>query len=106
MKTVFIIHEDLSAELLLNIRNKAMERWITFMFMNLKYCKRSYIVKNIEKIDADAILIYDEDSMRINDIDYLQEKLVGLDLVYFSARRIPIVFEYLDNFEIRNNKKH
>lgn len=98
MKTVFIIHEDLSVESLLNIRNKAMERGIDFIFMNLKYCKRYYIVKNIEKIDADAILIYDEDSMRINDIDYLEEKLAGLDLVYFSTRSLPIVYEYLDNF--------
>lgn len=98
MKTVFIIHEDLSIECLLNIKRKAMKRGIDFIIMNLKYCKRFYIVKNIEKIDADAILIYDEDSMRINDIDYLEEKLAGLDLSYFSTRRLPIVFEYLDNF--------
>lgn len=75
-----------------------MECGIDFIFMNLKYWKRYNIVKNIEKKDADAILIYDEDSMRINDIEYLEEKLAGLDLVYFSTRRIPIVFEYLDNF--------
>lgn len=69
--------------MILNIRNKAMERGIAFRFMNLKYYKRYYIVKNIGKIDADAILIYDEDSMRINDIDYLEVKLAGLDLAYF-----------------------
>ena len=97
MKKVFIIHEDLTFGSLIELRNKYIKYGVELTFINLKYYNRAYAVKYVQLTKADVIVIFDECSMRVNDIDYLETNLACLDIEYFSSRRLSIVYSYFHN---------
>lgn len=96
MKTVFIIHESLSLDYLTVLKKDIEEKGFSLSIINLNYFNRTSVLNHIKNSNKDLYIIFDEKSMRLDDIDYFESKLVGERIRFYSNRRILCVHRYMD----------